>query len=151
MDTETLLPLVTFILGLAGAMVTEAFRDRRASNRERQARQAELQRTALLELQDMLLELFNLANNLFLARLATTRDHPDEDAKMEVEERERQARSHSRDTSARVRLLSSRIQDVEVRKSVTHFEKAEGEHLARLLSAYNVAIEQLGELLRERY
>jgi hypothetical protein len=39
------------------AQVTELFRDRRLSDRERHARRAELQRATLLELQDALLEL----------------------------------------------------------------------------------------------
>jgi hypothetical protein len=60
MKAETWLPILTLVLGWGLAQVTEVWRDRRVRDRDRQARQAELQRTTLLALQDVLLELFNL-------------------------------------------------------------------------------------------
>jgi hypothetical protein len=56
MKVETWLPLLALILGWGLSQITEVWKDRRASDRERLARQAELQRTTLLDLQDALLE-----------------------------------------------------------------------------------------------
>jgi hypothetical protein len=62
MKAETWLPILTLVLGWAGAQTTEVLRDRRASTRERQARETELQRSTLLELQDALLDASKLAS-----------------------------------------------------------------------------------------
>lgn len=64
-DTEVWLPLVTLVVGYAGSLVTESFRDKRAARREAQARQADrqqkradrqadFQRETLLALQESL-------------------------------------------------------------------------------------------------
>jgi hypothetical protein len=170
MDAETLLPLVTFILGLAGALATEAFRDRRASSRERQARQAELQRTTLLELQDALLELFNLASEADLAAFMVTLEDAREQtknpaAKREAEEDARRATKRLHDADAKARLLISRVQDEQARRAATLFRhaadmvvvvdpKAEELDLTRISRAtetYGKAVDLLGKLLRERY
>lgn len=60
MKAETWLPILTLVLGWGLAHVTEVWRDRRIRDRDRQARQAELQRPTLLALQDAMLELFAL-------------------------------------------------------------------------------------------
>jgi hypothetical protein len=54
MDSDIWLPLVTLVLGWAGAQVTEVLRDRRTTTRELLGRRAELQRMTLLELQEAL-------------------------------------------------------------------------------------------------
>jgi hypothetical protein len=54
MKAETWLPILTLVLGWGLAQVTEVLRDRRATNRDRLARRAELQRMTLLELQEAL-------------------------------------------------------------------------------------------------
>jgi hypothetical protein len=54
MDSDIWLPLATLVLGWVGAQVTDVLRDRRTITRDRLARQAELQRTTLLELQEAL-------------------------------------------------------------------------------------------------
>jgi hypothetical protein len=169
MKTETWLPLVTFILGLAGALVTEAFRDRRASNRERQARQAELQRTTILELQDALLELSNLASEADLATFTVTledaQEHPSPAARKEAEEEAGRAKKRLHDADAKARLLISRVQDEQARRAATVFRhaanmvllvdpKAEELDLTRISQAskaYGKAVDLLGKLLRERY
>lgn len=162
MDTESLLPLVTFILGLGGALVTEAFRDRRASNRERQARQAELQRSTLLGLQDALLELSNVASQLSLAALATTLEDLDEDSRAEAETQRFQVWARLWGVSSKTRLLISRVQDDQARQDASALlrtadmvrsldrETAE-ENLGHLHSRYGKVVDRLGELLRERY
>jgi hypothetical protein len=50
MKAETWLPLATLALGWAGAQLTELFRDRRISSRERRTRQEASQRATLLDL-----------------------------------------------------------------------------------------------------
>jgi hypothetical protein len=57
MKAETWLPILTLVLGWGLAQVTEVLRDRRATNRDRLARRAELQRMTLLELQEALADL----------------------------------------------------------------------------------------------
>jgi hypothetical protein len=68
MKAETWLPLATLVLGWAGAQLTELFRDRRTSSRERRTRQEAAQRATLLDLQDTLLELSNQTTLVRAAR-----------------------------------------------------------------------------------
>jgi hypothetical protein len=68
MKAETWLPLATLALGWAGAQLTELFRDRRISSRERRTRQEASQRATLLDLQDALLELSNQTTAISAAR-----------------------------------------------------------------------------------
>ena len=44
MNAETWLPILTLILGWAGAQITDLIRDRRTNDRERQIRRSEMQR-----------------------------------------------------------------------------------------------------------
>jgi hypothetical protein len=100
MRVETWLPLVTLALGWAGAQITEILRDRRTSDRERQARQGELQRATLLDLQDALLELSNRTSEVqhmpetLWKRMSVA-------AQAEMSRRQHQARVRSWDTQAR--------------------------------------------------
>jgi hypothetical protein len=147
MDADIWLPLATLVLGWAGAQVTEVLRDRRTTTRERLARQAELQRMTLLELQEGL-------GGAFLSFLLA---HLDE-SELEFSE----ARRNSRATRERVRLLTSRVEDARVRELVTTLVKAadtqleptEPESAQRLMdlhAAYREAVARIGKLLRERY
>jgi hypothetical protein len=162
MTTETLLPLVTFILGLAGALVAEAFRDRRASNRELQARQAELQRTTLLNLQDTLLDLANLAREARLAAVTAPLQTSDEAVKWFMNPELRQFLRRLGEASDKIHLLVSRVQDDEARLEVRTFldsatgvgnpaKKTVEEQVEQIGETYRKAIERLGKLLRERY
>ena len=58
MNSDIWLPLATLVGDWGLAQVTELFRDRRTTTRERLARRAELQRTTLLELQEELAEVW---------------------------------------------------------------------------------------------
>jgi hypothetical protein len=168
MKIETWLPILTLALGWAGAQVTEVLRDRRASNRDRQARQAELQRTTLLELQDALLELYNLRSAadiaLFEVALEDVREVPSPPAKRAAEEEARKAKDRFRDAEAKARLLISRVQDDRARRSAIMFCNAadlvlirepstdlELERVSKVTQAYGQATDLLGELIRERY
>jgi hypothetical protein len=166
MKTETWLPILTLGLGWGLAQLTEVLKDRRASNRERQARQAELQRATLLSLQDALLELSNLAGDANLALFAITledaRDHANPAAKRKAEEDERQARHRVWEATAKTELLLSRVQDQRARNEATLLvhtvdmvatsdKEASDEALADLHGRYTKVIRRLGELIRERY
>jgi len=119
MKAETWLPILTLVLGWAGAQVTEVLKDRRASNRERQARQAELQRTTLLALQDVLLDLTNLVDKAAFTLSVSTREHPNEEAKTEAAREEWAARRRLWEATSKARLLVSRVEDDEARKQAT--------------------------------
>jgi hypothetical protein len=162
MKSEIWLPLVTLALGWAGGIGTEAFRDRRASERERQARQAELQRSTLLELQDALLETANLAREANAASYVATLDDLAEGAKRLAEERAREARSQLEKAQSKAGLLASRIQDDQARQAVTTLiavasmvalfnPKTDEADLKRLRESFRKAIDLLGKLIRERY
>jgi hypothetical protein len=144
MKTETWLPILTLGLGWGLAQVTEVLKDRRASNRERRAREAELQRATLLELQDTLHKLSNLANDALLAF-----DEP-------------QARLRFWEANAKAQLLVSRVKDQRAQTEaalvinaaeivVTAEDEEAAEALENLHARYGTAIGRLGELLRERY
>jgi hypothetical protein len=113
MDTDIWLPLATLVLGWAGAQVTEVLRDRRTTTRERLARQAELQRMTLLELQEGL-------GGAFLSFLLAQLD----ESELEFSEALAQASRGSGATRERVRLLASRVEDARVRELVTTLVKA---------------------------
>jgi hypothetical protein len=176
MRAETWLPLVTFILGLAGAQITEMFRDRRTSDRERQAhdrerqvRQGELQRATLLDLQDALLELFKRTNELRTWRLPEGLwEHMSEDARANAARHEDEARGRMRDSDAKVELLGSRVLDADARQAVQLFALASRSavphkgmagqmvmarpvDMTEVWVRYDDAIQRLGALIRERY
>src|SRR5215211_1037209 len=114
MNADTSLPIITLVLGWAGAQVTEVFRDRRASNRDRLARQGELQGTTLLELQDALLEVSKLHNNAqFAARTTGSVNQRFEHFK-EATNRLSEARD-------KARLLASRVLDDKARTEIAPF------------------------------
>jgi hypothetical protein len=170
MKPETWLPLVTFILGLAGAQITEMLRDRRTSDRERQAhdrerqvRQDEWQRATLLELQDALLELSEGTSDLRAQRLPErVWERMSEDARANASRREREVRRRVRDTRAKVTLLESRVLDADARHAVALFASisqlavpqkgipAQAE-MMEVSERYVDAVERLGVLIRERY
>jgi hypothetical protein len=87
MDTDIWLPLAALLGGWGLAQVTEVLKDQRASNREHQARQSELQRTTFLALQDVLLDLTNLVYKAVMTLPGSPREHPDEKAKKEAARR----------------------------------------------------------------
>jgi hypothetical protein len=147
-------------LGLA--QVTEVLKDRRASNREHQARQSELQRTTLLALQDVLLDLTNLVYKAVFTLSGSPREPPDEEAKKEAARRARAAKRSLGEATAKARLLISRVQDDEVRKEatslVTAADRAGNFNLDEAIDAfdkvedgYSQLVDRLGMLLRERY
>jgi hypothetical protein len=119
MDSDIWLPLVTLLAGWGLAQVTEVLKDRRAIDRERQARQAELQRATLLALQDALLEVNNLASNvgfaLFVIALQDHREHPNPAAKRKAEEDQAEAMHRLREATGKAELLLSRVQDQQTR------------------------------------
>jgi hypothetical protein len=162
MDSDIWLPLATLIGGWGLAQVTEVLRDRRASGRDRQARQADLQRTTLLALQDTLLELFSLTGPAQGAFFGYHRNHPNESARKQAVARLVETHQQFKDADARARLLISRIEDDEVRQSATLFLDAAGivlklsmntevAKLEPIPEAYGQAIDRIGEILRQRY
>jgi hypothetical protein len=164
MNAETWLPIVTLVLGWAGAQITEVLRDRRTSDRELQARRAELQRSTLLDLQDVLLEMFNLTTevSVYPPLPEKLRRLESEGPLAELVEQEREARTRLRGAHAKVSLLTSRVIDAKARHAVTLFvaisqlatptsgqpATADSQELSE---RYHDAIERLGELIRERY
>jgi hypothetical protein len=98
-------------LGLA--QITEVLKDRRASDRERKDRQAELQRATLLALQGGLLELYDIANAADLAIFVAMLQQREGSTKRtaEAEEEAKKAKQRFRDAEAKARLLISRVQD----------------------------------------
>jgi hypothetical protein len=120
-------------------------KDRRASNRDRLARRSEVQRAALLALQDKLLETFKLA-----ARAAGSGLGPDE-------------RTELRHATAEGRVLASRVEDDDVWKEATAFLRVAArlarpntddmtdEEARRATDLYTDAADLIAKLLRERY
>lgn len=163
MKTETWLPLITLALGWAGAQATEMFRDRRTSSRERKARQAELQHTTLLNLQDAILEVSWSARRVNL----DTWEGRSEDAAINVpedlqENEAREAREHLWRARDRAQLLASRVQDAQAHEEAFLFLKAayvvatadreaSDEAVEQLHSTYVQVIDTLGALICERY
>jgi hypothetical protein len=141
-------------------------RDRRAGERECRARQAELQRTTLLALQDALLDLSKLASDanlaLFAIALEDAREHPNPAAKRKAEEDERQARHRVWEATAEAELLVSRVEDRRTQTEATLLvnsadmvatsdKETSDEVLSELHARYGKVIRRIGELLRERY
>jgi hypothetical protein len=162
MDTDIWLPLATLFGGWALAQVTEVLKDRRASNREHQARQSELQRTTLLALQDVLLDLTNLAYKAISTGPGSRREHLDEEAKKEAARRAWAAQTSLREATDKARLLISRVQDDEVRNEATSLvnaaDRTRNFDLDEAIDAfenvddgYSQLVDRLGMLLRERY
>jgi hypothetical protein len=162
MKAETWLPILTLVLGWAGAQVTEVLKDRRASNRERQARQAELQRTTLLALQDVLLDLTNLVDKAAFTLSVSTREHPNEEAKTEAAREEWAARRRLWEATSKARLLVSRVEDDEARKQATlllNIANGAGDFrldeaaqaFEEVQAGYSQVVDRLGELIRKRY
>jgi hypothetical protein len=162
MDTDIWLPLATLLGGWGLAQVTEVLKDQRASNREHQARQSELQRTTLLALQDVLLDLTNLVYKAVMTLPGSPREHPDEKANKEAARRAWAAKTSLREATDKARLLISRVQDDEVRKEatslVTAADRAGNFNLDEAIDAfdkvedgYSQLVDRLGMLLRERY
>lgn len=162
MKVETWLPIVTLLLGWAGAQVTEILRDRRANNRERLARQAELQQSTRLALQDTLLQVTDLASAAHLAAFRTTLAHPDEGATREAEKQEREAKFRVLEAADKAKLLISRIDDERARMEAALLlhaaymvgpadADAANEALNQLHDRYAQVVDRLGELIRERY
>lgn len=161
MDTDIWLPLATLVLGWGLAQVTELLKDQRASSREHQARQAELQRTTLLTLQDVLLDLTNLVDKAALTASRSRREQPDEEAK-EAGRRAWAARETLLEATTKSRLLISRVQDDGVREEATSLVNAANRATSfdmdeisdaydDLLTGYDQVVNRIGELLRKRY
>jgi hypothetical protein len=162
MKSESRLPILTFALGWAGAQAIEVFRDRRASKEEREARQAELQRSTLLALQEALLEISNLAEEAAATSFVAAQDHPDQSSELSAYERVRETEDQLSRAQDKARLLTSRVRDDQARKAATTFltaasmvsrfnpetDRADRE---RLQESYGEAIELLGKQIRERY
>jgi hypothetical protein len=108
MDVDIWLPLATLLAGCGLAQITKVLKDRRAGSRDRLARQVELQRNALLSLQDALLELSTAAN-------------------------------------------AARHADVIATMLVPYDEEKSEEYMANARDSYRKTIDQIGQLLRERY
>jgi hypothetical protein len=117
MNAETWLPILTLILGWAGAQITDLIRDRRTNDRERQIRRSEMQRATLLELQDALLELLKRTTELRRWRLSRGRSEP----ALVDDRREGEAIARMGDADAKVELLGSRVLDADARRAVTMF------------------------------
>jgi hypothetical protein len=159
MNAETWLPILTLILGWAGAQITDLIRDRRTNDRERQIRRSEMQRATLLELQDALLELLKRTTELRRWRLSKGRSEP---ALVDDVRREGEAIARMGDADAKVELLGSRVLDADARRAVTMFAStcdlavpqkgiAEPADMKELSERYTDAIDRLGVLIRERY
>jgi hypothetical protein len=162
MDSDIWLPLATALGGWGLAQITEVLKDRRASNREQQARQSELQRTTLLALQDVLLDLTNLAYKAVMTHPRSRREYPDEEAKKEAARRAWAANTSLREATDKARLLISRVQDDEVRNEATSLVTAADrtrnidldeaiDAIDKVEDGYSQLVDRIGELLRERY
>lgn len=154
MNAETWLPILTLILGWAGAQITDLIRDRRTNDRERQIRRSEMQRATLLELQDALLELLKRTTELRRWRLSKARSEP---ALVDDVRREGEAIARMGDADAKVELLGSRVLDADARRASTcdlavpQKGIAEPVDMKELSERYTDAIDRLGVLIRERY
>ena len=161
MDSDIWLPLATLVLGWAGAQVTEMVRDRRTTTRDRLARRAELQRTTLLELQEVLAEIWPSLLSALSVEMLGLSDEEREDARWRsTVERSHNLAAHR----ARAKLLASRVDDAQVRELSTEVAKASSQvstygpdyrkntaTLRKLEADYSAAVARIGELLRERY
>ena len=153
-DTDIWLPLAALVLGWGLSQVTEVLKDRRASNRDRLARQVELQRNTLLSLQDALLELSTAANAARHADAIATIKGPGE------EERRRSAhleRQRLRSAEANAELLCSRFEDEQTRVFTTlaiaaadllvpYDEQKSQESMTNARNSYRETIDRIGEL-----
>jgi hypothetical protein len=158
---ETWLPIITLALGWAAGLATEALRDRRAREREREALRAEHQRATLMDLQVALEELHTRTSDLIHARMRV-RSEP-EITKQEMQEKEWEARNRRIEIRAKVSLLATRVEDEEARDLVLGYTAAVvrvapglGDFLGEvgepdLFDMYMDATERLGELLRQTY
>jgi hypothetical protein len=130
-------------------------------DRERLARRAELQRTTLLELQEVLAEVWQGAlSTLTIEMMGLDGEEQEEAQWRSTTEASRNLSGHR----ARAKLLASRIEDDRVRELSAAMVKAsnqvstEGPNypentatLRKLEADYSVAVARIGELLRERY
>jgi hypothetical protein len=157
-----LIPILTLLLGWGLSQFTEVLKDRRATERERQARETDLQRSTLLELQDALLEASKLASEAQLEEFVATLPELDDRGRREADERIREAHNRFYQASARCRLLLSRVQDEKARATAAFFLAAAGmmahhnpqtdeADSKRARESYGKTIDLLGKLLRERY
>jgi hypothetical protein len=131
-------------------------KDRRASDRERLVRRAELQRTTLLELQDALRNLLDTAFAVWSVSLAATAD--DEEVR---EDKITKARLPMDAARAKVQLLASRVEDEETRTLSAAFvhvanrvdrnDEEADEAIGKIRRAYSGALDRIGELIRARY
>ena len=161
MDSDIWLPLATLVLGWAGAQVTEVFRDRRTSTRDRLARRAELQRPTLLELQETLGDLLGaVAVQIGLDAAMLKEGEHEQPPWKDMADLVRKLGA----SRGRVELLASRVEDERVRELSVALVKA-----SEVISAedawdperntsfrdfqadYSEAVARIGELLRERY
>jgi hypothetical protein len=159
MDSAIWLPLTTLALGWAGAQVTDVLRDRRTTDRDRQARRAEMQRTTLLELQDTLLDWSDRALQAWYTALMAREDTLEPDARRTAAD---EAGIRLVNACAKVQLLASRVEDEQARELVADLlgdaPKVHGKDgetadqaIKRISDGYASAIRRIGELLRERY
>lgn len=159
MDADIWLPLATLLGGWGLAQITEALKDRRASNRDRLARRVELQRSTLLSLQDALLELSTAADAARHADALTAISGPGEDDRRQAAWQEMQRMWKAQ---ASAQLLCSRVEDQRTRNFATlaiaaatmlvpYDDATSEEAMERASSSYRRTIDRIGELLRERY
>lgn len=166
---KTWLPIITLVLGWAGGLATEALRDRRArqrerdaSDRERQALRAEQQRGTLLDLQDALWEVQHWTPAVRGA-MSWAKAAP-ETEKQEAWERVSQVKNQLSDARAKVMLLVTRVEDKAARNLVmlyfaaaylavpTEDDPAETDLrqvIEQVVQHYRHAMDRLGELIRE--
>lgn len=173
--TEVWVPIVTLILGYASSLVTEAQRDKRASTREREAREAEreevrnalererrdrhvrFQQETLLELQEVLHKLMRTYGEEHHQDVMTSRragEWRQFQLGGDISDRGFQA-------TQRINILSARVDDGQVRLLVTAMEESgnrlmlaqsEAESSALLSEsgeAFNQVNLRIGELLRD--
>jgi hypothetical protein len=163
MDTNIWLPFAALVLGWGLAQLGDLLKDRRTSDRERLARRAELQRSTLLNVQDALLELSTAAQAARdadgLAQAAAKAAVPGGNDRSITAWQERQRMWRAK---AAAQMLCSRVEDEQTRRLaesaiaaalrlVPYDAATHDEVYGRVNDSYRLAVDRLGELLRERY
>lgn len=152
MSAEVLLPVVTLVLGIVLGHVLDWHKEKRREARERVARRKATQREGIIEVQDLAWELHRLESEL---QWAVSRYHratgkwPSRGS--HDYEHDRTIALNAINTSARLVLLQSRLDDKELKDLIRAFNGAtrkmndtKGEEEAK--QAANASIQALGRL-----
>jgi hypothetical protein len=142
---KDILPVVTLLVGLLLGIVTEVLREKRSVTRERRKWKAEFERNALLDLQDAL---SSSEKAIEVAVMPPLQEYQ-KSHKWSVGHP--QLASDYSATRRRIVLISSRLDDEEVRRLVKEYERtADKTFTALMTKSAPDAIKALNEATKER-